>query len=1032
VVTPSVITAGAVAKAAMPLIASAAKASSSAAWKLYKSTFRVELPSQKDLSSVTDWLGQQIGNALAAQGEVLDSRLAAYLGSRDFAVMMQHIFVFIFAGRDPGTSDTLRSELELGLDRHDFDTSDEIDALFTILCKTAQKVADLAKVSDDELTSESNIEAHGIISAIYLESIDRQLRDMHALPKIDSADIDTLTNAFCAVARRKYGRIQPQSFDGVEPVPIDGLFVLPEVNRRNNVRGTRSGSRVARLLDSLDLHDIIGTGRAVLLGNPGGGKTTLTRKLAHDIAAGNLTVDGINGQIMPFIITIREFGQFLKIGGGSIADYIVETSNSHYQNPFDKMAVEYLLSTGRLYIIFDGLDELLDTQYRKDIAEVIDMFAWSNPAVNILVTSRTVGYAHNAMDSNVFTELALGGFTKSQVEEYVRKWFDLTSDLSLSQRDDISAKFMSESEHASDIRSNPLMLGLMCTIYKTESYIPRNRPDVYEKCSNMLFKTWDKNRGLFDPLAFEAHLDGVLSHVAYAVYNSPALQAGITQFQLSALAADYLEQWAYEQRVEAEAAAHDFFAFCKGRAWVLTEVGLNESGEGLFQFTHRTFLEYFAGMHLARKHPDPASLCVALLPGIVSGDLDVVAELAIQMNTKRLEGGSDAALRTLLEAVESSDSWEKSSSLLQFIARSLSYLVPSPPVVKDVVTAIVSNLLPYPRKAVDQGNVEDTPYIDSAVSDYRFSYLDAIVNFRTAARESKTQLVRAYASALYQLLQDEGTGTGGTFVPLEELVALAWASPQEIGFDPLETSERPKELDELKSLCAIQMHEHRTNWPWATVALYYLGETPIEDLIADCTDNALATVADIPRIRFSYVPPSVGAMRAFFHGFFLDEDGPTTARDLHSLTVIAEHLRGRQLEPINADSDSDDDGFNVVSYAISSVFRESSTMVWHSDRQVAQAEIDDVAVLIAALSRPSHYKELGRDLKDLATRVEGKTKGLCVWFRFVMEKETPPVAPPTEDPFVLRWAESVYGGRAVPGQSRAEVRTRGRHRRGSR
>ncbi len=32
----------------------------------------------------------------------------------------------------------------------------------------------------------------------------------------------------------------------------------------------------------------------------------------------------------------------------------------------------------------------------------------------------------------------------------------------------------------------------MCDIYRGEGYIPKNRPEVYEKCSELLLKKWDK------------------------------------------------------------------------------------------------------------------------------------------------------------------------------------------------------------------------------------------------------------------------------------------------------------------------------------------------------------------------------------------------------------------------------------------------------------------------------------------------------------------------------------------------------------
>ncbi|MGU3502891.1 NACHT domain-containing protein [Mycobacterium sp. C31M] len=993
-VLPSTLTAGTVAKAAMPLVFAAAKAASSAAWKLYKSTYRVELPSQKDLQPVTVWLAEQIEATLAMQDEVIDSRLKSYLESPDFSVLMQHIFVFLFAGRDPVNSEPLRSEILRGLSNRGLTSAKEADALLRILCSTAAKITEQASVYDDELSSEVNSEAHTIMSTLYLESIDNQLRELLSLPTLDLSRIEEITATFSAAVIRKFGRIQPQSFDGVDPVPIDSLFVSPEVRRKD-----RSGS--GEYEEALQLENITAIPRAVILGNPGGGKTTLTRKIASAIALGEVRLHGVDRQIVPFVIIIRDFGNYLQNEAGSIADYILEQSNSVYQIVMDRSTLDYLLMTGRIYIIFDGLDELLDTNYRKEIAEIIDTFAWAHPTANMLITSRKVGYSHNSMDPNVFSELSLGGFTENQVQSYVKKWFDLSPDLSLSQRDEISSNFMSESAHASDIRSNPLMLGLMCTIYKTESYIPRNRPEVYKKCSEMLFKTWDRSRGLFTPLPFEAHLEGVLASVAYKIYSSPNLQAGITDNQLSGLAADYLLQWAYEQRAEAEAAARDFFSFCKGRAWVLTEVGLDPAGEGLYQFSHRTFLEYFAGMHLARKHTDSSSLCSELLPGIVSGDLDVVAELAIQMNAVRVEGGPDRAVSALLSAAEDLTDWESKAALVIFTARSLSYLVPSPPVVRRVVALVVSSLFPYPIDGADTHAENEREDLDpeSQRKDLEWLYLDAVTHFRSAARESRAQLVRDYADSVARLLSDVVDGTD-TSIPLQEITAMAWSSPQGIGFNPFDDTEKTAEITQLRESALAVMRQHKDEWDWAKMALYYVDEIPIDDLLSKSPEIALHSLSSVPRARFDYVPASMESIRSFFTRALRDDADTEFDRGYKGVHRIAEYLRSRPEPTIHVFGT-----FNIVNNALMGALTVAKAGK-PSGPELTQSELDDIAVLIAYLTPPEHFKRTRSSLREVSQHLEGPLKDLCGWFSLMMIGQSPTVAMPSEDPLVQMWAKA--------------------------
>ena len=117
------------------------------------------------------------------------------------------------------------------------------------------------------------------------------------------------------------------------------------------------------------------------------------------------------------------------------------------------------------------------------------------------------------------------------------------------------------------------MLALMCSIYRDENYIPRNRPEIYEKCSKMLFERWDKSRGIIAERPFETHFEAILADVAYWIYGSPNARSGVRRLELIARVTDYLLAWRFDDYLDAEAAAISFVDFCRSRAWVLTDVG---------------------------------------------------------------------------------------------------------------------------------------------------------------------------------------------------------------------------------------------------------------------------------------------------------------------------------------------------------------------------------------------------------------------------------------------------------------------------
>jgi predicted NACHT family NTPase len=90
----------------------------------------------------------------------------------------------------------------------------------------------------------------------------------------------------------------------------------------------------------------------------------------------------------------------------------------------------------------------------------------------------------------------------------------------------------------------------------------------------------------------------------------------------------FLRGRGFESGDDARAAAAEFVEFCRGRMWVFSEVGTTATGENLYAFTHRTFLEYFAAAWLAYDCDTPERLARRLAPRIAREEWPVVAELA--------------------------------------------------------------------------------------------------------------------------------------------------------------------------------------------------------------------------------------------------------------------------------------------------------------------------------------------------------------------------------------------------------------------
>ena len=83
--------------------------------------------------------------------------------------------------------------------------------------------------------------------------------------------------------------------------------------------------------------------------------------------------------------------------------------------------------------------------------------------------------------------------------------------------------------------------------------------------------------------------------------------------------------------------------------WVFTDTGTTASGDKLYSFTHRTFLEYFAASQLAYGSDSPEKLARALAPHIARGEWAVVSELAVQVKDSTSTEGASRIYEELTE-----------------------------------------------------------------------------------------------------------------------------------------------------------------------------------------------------------------------------------------------------------------------------------------------------------------------------------------------------------------------------------------------
>lgn len=466
-----------------------------------------------------------------------------------------------------------------------------------------------------------------------------------------------------------HGFIAPPDFERKRKIPMDSLYVAPTIRHIREPHDGPNEINISAFSSTID--------RTVLLGDPGGGKSTAASYIAYSASK------DVDARI-PFVVVLRDFAREDNLER-SIAKYLGERCEIFYQCKPPEGAIEHLLLNGQALIIFDGLDELIDTTKRRQVTEVVELFSSRFPLASALVTSRRVGYEQAQLDPKVFSTYVLGGFEENDVRRYVQNWFSAVEEL---EGDDLAQacnSFVEESSSVPDLTATPLMLALMCIIYRGQGFIPKNRPAVYESCALLLFEKWDSSRKIFVGLRAADQVDAAIKHLAFWMLTDQAGAEAVTESELIREAADFLAT-SFEDPRERHRAAEEFVTFCSGRAWVLSDAGTTPEGEPLFKFTHRTFMEYFAAYELTRRADGPKEIAKALLPRVAKAEWDVVGQLAVQISNKHSRDGALRIFNSFLDD-RRRRSEDSRDNIHAFIWRCLSFLPATPILIRRLVQA---------------------------------------------------------------------------------------------------------------------------------------------------------------------------------------------------------------------------------------------------------------------------------------------------------------------------------------------------------
>jgi len=376
--------------------------------------------------------------------------------------------------------------------------------------------------------------------------------------------------------------------------------------------------------------------RAVVHGAPGAGKSTFVRNLRRELAEDD------DGQ-PALLLTARSY--FPAAEHQPIVEHLAAGLRTSLSIELDDLQLRDMLTLGQAVVIVDGLDEVTDINQRIELAQRVAAFASEFPATSLLVTSRAVGYERAPLPSQTFVTLVLDEYSEEQSNEYVRRWFTYI------ERPELTSDFQRESESVADLKKNPLLLSLLCVLYRERGSIPRRRRDIYAQCADLLFHTWDSHRHIDQPEELHANGDRIMQEIARWVYTSQKAQNGLPESVIKKTIGTYLRDAVGVEEDEARRRAGQFLEFCATRAWLLGSTG-TEHGERVFTFTHRTFFEYFTAEAVSRMSGDPAKIAETLVSAHARDATSVLPELLLQAIDEKLDRGAASTFAKVCELTD--------------------------------------------------------------------------------------------------------------------------------------------------------------------------------------------------------------------------------------------------------------------------------------------------------------------------------------------------------------------------------------------
>lgn len=429
-------------------------------------------------------------------------------------------------------------------------------------------------------------------------------------PAYKSNNYDSVKNAYFAYLKNELGEIQFEGMPtdqeaGTVKVNLENLFVplrfIHKIDKSRQNLGIIEDEEVT-------IKEIISNNiRAAILAKPGGGKSTLIRRIAlayafperRELVSDDLPCE----KYLPIYIRCRDLGndatnsimQIIK-GLASRAEIPQQLHSS-----FDSLIFD-ALQKGEVLLLIDGLDEISNDNYRLRLVNQLRTFVSIYPTVHLIITSRETGFrAVAGVLTSYCAKYSIASLNEEEIKRLSLNWHRAI--LGDGGHSDEESKKVCEvilkDQRIVTLAENPLLMTTLLFVKRWIGYLPTKRCRLYEEMIKLLLVTWNA-------VAHEhLEMEETEPQLAFIAYNMTANGVQkISKFNLEACIMsarkDLTEILGYTRLSPAQ-----FIHCVEERSSLLIQSGFEEDENGklipTYEFSHLSFQEYLTAKAISEN-----------------------------------------------------------------------------------------------------------------------------------------------------------------------------------------------------------------------------------------------------------------------------------------------------------------------------------------------------------------------------------------------------------------------------------------------